>query len=81
LLKRKATSPEEQSDTGNKMSTSREKINRIIDIITERFGIMEIDLFVKKVDIKKEVRRMVAEIDDSKLDALLKEIKKVVNED
>jgi len=63
------------------MSTSREKINRIIDIITERFGIMEIDLFVKKVDIKKEVRRMVAEIDDSKLDALLKEIKKVVNED
>ncbi len=67
--------------TGNKMSSSREKINKIIDIITERFGVVEIDLFVKKLDVKKEVRRMVAGIDDSKLDALLKEIKKVVNDD
>lgn len=63
------------------MSTSRQKIDKIIYIITEEFGFKQIDLFVKKIDVKSEISKRVAGIKDSELDDLIAKIKKVVNED
>jgi hypothetical protein len=69
-----------QKIIGNNMTTSLEKFDKIILIITERFGIEHIDLFVKKIDVKQELRKRLSEIDDQSLDELISDIKKVVNE-
>ena len=63
------------------MSTSRQKVDKIIRIITEEFGFKEIDLFVKKIDLKSEISKRVEGIKDEELDELILEIKKIVNED
>ncbi len=63
------------------MATSREKINKILDFITDKFGLKELDLVVKKVDVKAEIGKKISELDDAKLDELVGEIKKVVNEE
>lgn len=69
------------SNNGNQMSTSRKKVDKIINILTEEFGFKEIHLFVKKIDVKEEISKRVAEIDDLELDKLIEGIKTIVNED
>ncbi len=61
------------------MNSSRKKIDKIISIITERFHIEHINLLVKKIDVKEELRKKIADIDDSELDSLLTDIKKVMD--
>lgn len=61
------------------MNSSRKKIDKIISIITERFHIEHINLLVKKIDVKEELRKKIADIDDSELDSLLMDIKKVLD--
>ncbi len=62
------------------MDTSRQKIDKIISLITGRFGIEHINLLLRKIDVKKELMKKVAHIDDSELDGLLQDIKKVIDE-
>jgi hypothetical protein len=63
------------------MSTSRKKVAKIVNLITEGFGLKEINVFVKKIDVKSEINKRIAEIDDSELEHLIDGIKAIVNED
>lgn len=63
------------------MSTSRKKVDKIITIMTDTFGFKEIHLFVKKIDVRSEISKRVAEIDDKKLDKLIDGIRTIVKED
>ncbi len=53
----------------------------LVTILTEEFGFKEIHLLVKKIDVRSEISKRIAEIDDKELDKLIKGIKTIVNED
>ena len=65
---------------GRIMTTSREKINKIIDLMVENVNLKEVQMIVKTINIRDELNKKLDAIDDSKLDALIDDIKKIVTE-
>ena len=61
------------------MSSSREKVDKIMQLVADNLDLKEIQAIIK-IDVKSEVSKKLAAMDDAKLDALVEGIKKIVNE-
>ncbi len=61
------------------MSSSREKVGKIMQLVADNLDLKGIEAVIK-IDVKSEVSKKLAAMDDAKLDALIEGIKKIVNE-
>jgi hypothetical protein len=62
------------------MATSREKAERLIDIVMDQFNIKTVNMLFVGIDVRTELRKRLARVSDAQLDELLVKIRKVVDE-